>query len=96
METLYCRIYGRVQMVMFRDFATRKARKLGLVGYVRNLKDGSVEAYALGTKESLDKWIAYLHKGSVLSRVERVDVEWGKELPADMPQKTFDSFEIVF
>jgi acylphosphatase len=96
MESIYCRIYGRVQLVMFRDFTTRKARKLSLVGYVRNLADGSVEAYAEGTKEHLEQWIAYLHRGPLLARVERVEVAWGKARPSDMTQKSFDSFEIVF
>ena len=96
MESLYCRIYGRVQMVMFRDFTTRKARSLTLVGYVRNLSDGSVEAYAQGNKNSLERWMNYLDRGSLLSRVDKVEVEWNKEPPADIPQKSFDSFEIVF
>ena len=82
-------------MVMFRDFATRKARGLSLVGYVRNLKNGSVEAYAQGTKESLEKWIAYLHKGPLLSHVDKVEAQWNAS-PSDMPQKSFDSFDILF
>ena len=96
MESVYCKIYGRVQMVMFRDFVTRKARRLSLVGYVRNLKDGSVEAYAQGEKAALEKWIRYLRKGSLLSHVEKVDVAWGRLPPSDMTQKAFDSFDIVF
>jgi acylphosphatase len=96
METVYCRIYGRVQLVMFRDFTTRKARKLDLVGYVRNLADGSVEAHGEGTRENLEKWIAYLHKGPLLAHVERIEAQWGISPPSDMPQKSFDSFDIVF
>ncbi len=96
MENVYCRIYGRVQMVMMRDFATRKARKLGLVGFVRNLPDGSVEAYAEGKKEALEKFVAYLRKGSLLSRVERVETTGEKQFLPDMPRKSFDSFDIVF
>ena len=76
-------------MVMFRDFACRKARKVGAMGFVRNLPDGTVEAIAQGSKENLEKLIEYLHKGSMLSHVEHVAVEWR------MPQKTFDSFELV-
>ena len=100
MDTVYCRVYGRVQMVMFRDFTMRKARKLGLVGFVRNRADGSVEAYAEGSKENLEKWIGYLRRGSLLSRVDRVKTDWGKQLPlqalTDIPHKPFDSFDIVF
>ena len=95
METVYCRIYGRVQMVMFRDFATRKARSLSLVGYVRNLSDGSVEAYARGEKGSLEKWIGKLRRGSILSHVDRVEENWGAVPPVHIAQKSFDSFDII-
>lgn len=96
MENVYCKVYGRVQLVMFRDFTARKARSLELVGYVRNMPNGSVEAYAEGSKEHLEKWIAYLQKGSVLSHVDRVDAQWGTEPPSDMPRRSFDSFDIAF
>ncbi len=58
METLYCHIDGRVQLVMFRDFATRKARRCCIVGYVRNRNDGSVEVYGEGIKENLERWLS--------------------------------------
>ena len=96
MESLYCRIHGSVQLVMFRDFTTRKARRCRVVGYVRNLADGSVEAYGEGTKEDLERWLAYLHRGPLLAHVERVDAQWNASPPSDMTQKTFDSFEIVY
>lgn len=96
MASIYCRIYGRVQMVMYRDFATRKARALKLVGYVRNLADGSVEAYAQGDKPALENYAAKLRRGSILSRVERVDVAWDAQAPEDMHGKMFDSFDIVY
>ncbi len=82
-------VSGRVQMVMFRDFTTRKARKVGAKGYVQNLKDGTVEVIAQGTKEQLERLIVYLHKGSILSKVENVTIQWRT------PQKTFDSFTLV-
>ena len=88
MEELHCQIYGRVQMVMFRDFVARHARSLGLVGYVRNRDHDSVEVVAQGPKESLDKLLIYLHKGSLLSRVERVDVAWRDQT------SPFDAFTI--
>lgn len=75
-EHIECRVTGRVQMVMFRDFAQRKARKLGLCGFVRNNEDGSVTVLAEGAREKLEAYIAYLHKGSVLARVDAVEVEW--------------------
>jgi acylphosphatase len=96
METLFCRIYGRVQMVMMRDFITRKARKLGVMGYVRNMPDGSVEAYGVGEHSALERWRVYLHTGSILSHVERVEVQWNTEVPKDMSDASFRSFNIIF
>jgi acylphosphatase len=82
-------VSGRVQMVMFRDFVTRKAWKVGATGFVRNLDDGTVEVVAQGQRSSLEKLIVYMHKGSMFSHVENVAVEWR------IPQKIFDAFELV-
>ncbi len=71
-----CRIVGRVQMVMYRDFASRKARKLDLVGYVKNNDDGSVALFAEGEEEALSTYIKYLHRGPALSHVEQVETKW--------------------
>ena len=67
---------GRVQMVMYRDFAVRTARSLSIVGTVQNLEDGSVEIYAEGKENSLTHYVEKLNRGSLLSRVESVDIEW--------------------
>ena len=77
-ERLERLVTGRVQMVMYRDFAQRKARKLGLGGFVHNENDGSVRVIAEGPREVLEYYIAYLHKGSVLSRVDHVEVAWAR------------------
>ena len=53
-------IEGRVQMVMFRDFAQRKARSFDLVGWVKNLPDGSVEVVAQGEPDTLKQYIEAL------------------------------------
>ena len=65
-------------MVMFRDFSQRKARKLGLVGFTRNETDGSVTVVAEGPRDVLETYVTdYLRKGSILSRVDDVEVRWG-------------------
>lgn len=63
-------------MVMYRDFAQRKARGLKLVGDVLNLPDGTVRVRAEGTRELLERYLAKLHKGPLLARVENVVHEW--------------------
>lgn len=82
-------VSGRVQMVMYRDFAQRHARRYALVGTVRNVADGTVEVVAQGEKASLEKLIYDLHKGPLLAKVVGVQVAWRS------PEKQFDSFEIV-
>lgn len=89
MEEFHAIVSGRVQMVMFRDFTTRKARKVGVKGFVQNLADGTVEVVAQGERQALERLIDYLRRGSILSRVEGVQVTWRT------PQKTFDSFTLV-
>lgn len=66
-------VHGLVQGVGFRYFTQRCASKLGLAGYVRNLYDGSVEVYAIGSEEQLDELALYLKKGPSCSRVTGVD-----------------------
>jgi acylphosphatase len=76
MQELHAIVSGRVQMVMMRDFVQRTGTKLGLVGYVQNLSDGTVEVVAQGGREALEKLVAKLHRGSFLSKVEAVRAEF--------------------
>ena len=69
-------VSGRVQRVMYRDFAQRKARSLGIVGTVRNLPDETVEVVAQGSAEVLALYLKKLQKGSILAHVESVNVDW--------------------
>lgn len=85
-----CKITGRVQMVMFRDFTKRAARRLGLVGWVKNNPDKSVSVAAEGEEEALRAFLKKLEKGPLLSRVDQVQAAW-KEARGD-----FSRFDIVF
>lgn len=90
MERLEAIVYGRVQMVMYRDFATRKAKGLSLVGEVKNLPDGTVHIIAEGSREVLNEYVEKLKKGSLLSEVERVE-------PVFTPAThTYSSFSITY
>ncbi|MGB9887512.1 MAG: acylphosphatase [Moorellales bacterium] len=73
---LYLR--GHVQGVGMRDYVQRKARALGLVGFVRNLRDGRVEVVAEGREDLLVQLIAEL-RGAPVGRVEELEEEY---LPA--------------
>lgn len=83
-------VSGKVQMVMYRDFAQRNARARDIVGTVKNLPDKTVEVVAQGEENILLSYIARLNKGSFLSRVEDVRVEWRE------PSQHFESFSIVY
>ena len=75
-STVLLSIQGRVQGVGFRFFAQDVAQELGLAGWVRNLPDGSVEAYAEGPRAALEGWIHRLRQGPPLSRVEALHPTW--------------------
>lgn len=66
-------VSGRVQGVGFRFFAERVANQLGLRGYVKNLWDGKVEAYAIGDEAQLEEFRQRLAEGPRMSRVESVE-----------------------
>ncbi|HYE22884.1 MAG TPA: acylphosphatase [Candidatus Paceibacterota bacterium] len=76
MERIEAIVSGRVQMVMYRDFAQRKARGLKLVGEVMNLPDGTVRVTAEGEHKKLERYIEKLHRGPLLANVENVAVSW--------------------
>ena len=68
------RVVGRVQGVGFRWFTRDAARREGLSGWVRNEPDGSVEAFAEGDREALDRFEVKLNHGPAGARVDAVDV----------------------
>ncbi len=89
-ERLETIVSGRVQMVMYRDFAQRKARGLKLTGEVQNLKDGTVRVVAEGTRENLERYLAKLHGGPLLAHVEHVAPVWSAATGS------YTSFEITY
>ena len=74
MITLELHISGRVQGVGFRDALRDEARRLGVTGWVRNRRDGSVEALAQGDAAAVDALLAWARRGPPGSRVDDVRV----------------------
>jgi acylphosphatase len=66
-------VSGRVQGVGFRWFVEKVANNLGVRGWTRNLDDGRVEVYAIGSREQLDELSGYLWKGPAMSEVRGVE-----------------------
>ena len=70
-------ISGRVQGVAFRVETVYEASRLGgLRGWVRNLRDGRVEAVAEGERSKVDALVAWCRHGPLLARVDDVQVTW--------------------
>ena len=67
------RIHGLVQGVSYRDWAVRAARSRGLTGWVRNLRDGSVEALVVGESGAVEAFTADCRRGPTAARVDRID-----------------------
>ncbi len=74
---LTAKITGLVQGVSFRWYIQRKATELGLVGWVRNRPDGSVEFVAEGSREALDRLLDAARVGPASAAVENVETKWG-------------------
>ena len=70
-------ITGRVQGVGFRASTCRKAKKIGVAGFVRNEADGSVYIEAEGTEQELNKLLQWLQHGPRFARVDNVKKEEG-------------------
>jgi acylphosphatase len=84
-------VSGRVQGVGYRQFAARVAREFGLRGWVRNLSDGRVEAFALGPARLLEDFEARLRQGPPAGDVRGVEVEdITKATNADVRIEGFD------
>jgi len=90
MVEIYCVISGKVQGVRYRDYVQVSATQLGLVGWVRNAPDGTVEVCAQGLPDTLKEFVEYLHEGSLNAKVEAVSVDWRTA------KTVFEDFSIQF
>lgn len=71
-------VRGEVQGVFFRDETVSRAHELGVLGWVRNAGDGSVQVHAEGPEAAVDELLAFLEEGPPQARVEGVEVEAAK------------------
>lgn len=73
LRTLHLRIFGRVQGVGFREAMCREAERLGVAGWVRNRRDGGVEALVQAEGAAVEALVDWAQRGPPAARVERVD-----------------------
>lgn len=81
-------VSGRVQGVGFRWWVAGEAKPLGLVGYAKNLDDGTVEIIAQGRRADCESLFAALKSGDTAGHVEKVQAEMGE------PEGRYKSFGI--
>jgi acylphosphatase len=67
-------VSGRVQGVFFRDTTRRRAESAGVSGWVRNTRDGAVEAVFEGEPEAVDELVEFSRRGPSRAEVAAVEV----------------------
>ena len=67
-------VTGKVQGVFFRQALKVKAKRYGVVGWVKNLKDGRVEAVLEGDEVKIARVVEWAHGGPANARVEDVEI----------------------
>jgi acylphosphatase len=87
-------IEGRVQGVGYRAFVHREALARGLGGWVRNRRDGTVEAVFSGDVASVDAMLAACHDGPLMARVSRISVSRA-DAAALEPARGADRFAVL-
>lgn len=68
-------VHGRVQGVGFRYAAVEAARAMGVDGWVRNRRDGTVEAWLQGSEGAVERAVAWARRGPPPARVDRLEVD---------------------
>lgn len=82
---LHLLISGRVQGVAYRASMVEQAQAAGLRGWVRNLRDGRVEAMVQGPQQQVDALLAWCRQGPPAARVDGVQATPAHD--TDLPQR---------
>ena len=81
---------GRVQGVGFRMTAEETARNFGVLGWVKNLRDGRVELVAEAEEDVVERFLDVIRTGPMKNFIQQVETSWSN------PSDTFDEFEIRY
>ena len=88
MRMLIAKVHGKVQGVWFRKYTLDFANRVGIVGTVKNLSDGTVLVHAMG--KNLEEFKKYLNSGPPNSDVNKIDFSW------DTSKIEFSEFKIEY
>ena len=83
-------VTGKVQGVFFRQSLKIKAKQNEIFGWVKNLKDGRVEAILEGDEEKINRIIEWAHGGPANARVEDVEIQNEKFI------EEFSKFDVLY
>lgn len=83
------RVTGRVQGVWFRQSTKQMADKFGVVGWVRNNPDRSVEAVFEGSRAAVESVLDWCQHGPELAVVDQLEVDW------QQASDEFDQFRVL-
>lgn len=90
MKRAHLFISGRVQGVFYRSNTRKRALELGLTGWVKNLRDGRVEAVFEGEESRIQQIIDWCHAGPSHASVDKVEMNW------EEPTGEFQTFSIRY
>lgn len=93
MKCIHILVTGRVQGVFFRAFTKKSADECAIKGWVKNLPDSRVEAFAIGAEDKINDFLDKLRAGPPASRVDDVKVKL--TAPADVKENP-DDFRILY
>ncbi len=74
MKNIQIIISGKVQGVSFREFAKEAANMLNIVGYAKNLNDGTLKIVAEGDEQKIQEFIEKIKTGTLNAKVEKVEI----------------------
>ena len=77
MNTLHLLIRGRVQGVWYRESMRIEAARLGVTGWVRNRRDGDVEAMVQGQEDAIEALLRWAWDGPPAARVDDIQMQPG-------------------
>lgn len=87
MKCISAKVYGKVQGVGFRFYTQKTAREMGVNGFVKNERDGSVYIEAIASADIMEAFLQWVSSGPEWARVDEMNVQ-------EIPLKEYEAFSI--